>query len=60
MVRDLNLRMSSKLSNKGSEFYNRSIKSWLQDNYIEKIEYNPPELDLQTWLQYQKTSILIN
>ena len=38
MVRDLNLRMSSKLSNKGSEFYNRLIKSWLQDNYIEKIE----------------------
>ena len=59
---------------KGREFYNRSVKSWLKDNDIEMHSTNNEEKTVvderfiepwkikytNLWLQYQKVCILIN
>ena len=61
---------------KGKEFYNRSMMSWLQDNDIEMYEAHNEEKSVVTerfirtlknkihetniWLQYQKMFRLIN
>ena len=59
---------------KGREFYNRSVKSWLKDNDIEMHSINNEEKTVvderfiepwkikytNLWLQYQKVCILIN
>ena len=56
-------------TDKGSELYNISLKSWLQDNDIEMYSTHNEGKSvvaerfirtLNTWLQYQKMWILIN
>ena len=69
-----NRKVNKTWVDKGSEFYNRWIKSWLQKNDLEMYSTHNKRKSvvterfirtlkkkiINTWLQYQKMSILIN
>ena len=74
MLDGSNRKPNKILSDKGSEFCNRSTKSWLEKNAIEmhSIQNQIKSVDgerfirnvqntfINTWLQYQKICPLIN
>ena len=70
LLKDSNDKPNKMWRDKSSQFYNRSMKSFLQNNNIEMYSMHNERKSvvaerkymklINTWLQYQKMCILIN